>query len=404
MFRRIVGTGINGWEDRALKLFQLHPVEINALLELAWETRFVDTGDLGKTNNRSNLSQLPAYFIDALFDTTKGNKFPTTNRYLFPNISRWDHLIYSYLIENTCAYKIFRQVVFEFLHGEKFGVPTDESHSWLRNTEELFYSNPAPYTIYNVVSHIRPDTEATRRNSYFRMFGIDLNHGAADNKPYPFLKPESSNRDFVSTFEDFLQEVWTGMVNAQNQTGAKSTDDAAIFNLITQMRDMLLARRSSGNLSREEFFFVTMMSWFHLTLEFKESPILQSLRATGEREDQRLFSIANRVGIPAHAKSYDFFQLAEPMSRILLLIETGVFNVDNVKELYTPSVSNEIVKDMRIIISHWGLATGRDMKVRRGENISVVTNTYRGYTSAQIPGSNSGIAASSNGREKPATV
>lgn len=407
MFRRIIGTG-NDREKRANELFCLHPAEISALLELGWNTRVhrkkgnEGAQSVGQPNRRSELSQLPEYFIDALFDqNSKSNKFPSKNRDSLACTSRWDHLIYAYLVENTCIYKIFRRVLFDYLHGEKLGVPTEESQFWLRNTEVLFFSNPAPFAIYNVASQIRPDLEATRRNNYFRMFGMDLNHGDAANQPYAFTKADGSNRDFVSTFEDFLQEVWTGVINFKNTSGSDRTDDAAIANLARQLHDMLNDRRLNGNISREEFFFVSMMSWFHLTLEFN-FPIIVSLRAEGTREDQRLYRIADRVSIPAHAKSYDFFQLAEPMSRILTMIETGIFN----DEATIPSLYNDsaIESDMRTIITHWGYATGRDMKVRRGANITIASNNYRGYTSAQVPTGNGSSPASANGSEKPATV
>ena len=214
---------------------------------------------------------------------------------------------------------------------------------------------------------------------------MDLNHGDNNNKPYSFIKAESSNRDFVSTFEDFLREVWVGIVNTKNTSGENRTDDSGIASLARQLHDMLNDRRINGNISREEFFAVSMMSWFHLTLEF-DSPIVASLRAEGTREDQRLYRIAERVGIPAHAKSYDFFQLAKPMSRILTMIETGIFNVEkNIASIFNV---DEIESDMRTIITHWGYSTGRDMKVRRGVNVGVATNNYGGYTPANIPVAN----------------
>ena len=45
---------------------------------------------------------------------------------------------------------------------------------------------------------------------------MDLNHGLDGNKPYPYEKRKVSNTDFVTTFEDFLREVWVGIVNVNN--------------------------------------------------------------------------------------------------------------------------------------------------------------------------------------------
>lgn len=389
MFDRIVGQGPKR-KERIEELFGLHPAEIRALLELGWDTRIHSANiSVGKPDRRSEISQLPKYFIDALFNNPITGNFPSENRERFDCDTRWDHLIYAYLIENTCTYKVFGKVLFEYAHGEKLSVPTLEAQSWLRNTEELFYSNPAPSSIYNVQSSIRPSMEATRRNAYFRMFGMDLNHGNENNTAFDFIKAPSANRDFVSTFGDFLREVWVGIENTKNSSGVNRTDDAAIASLARQLHDMLNDRRLNGNLSREEFFAVSMMSWFHLTLEF-DSSIVKSLRAEGQREDQRLYRIAESVNVPAHAKSYDFFRLARPLSRILTMIEMGSFNDEpGVKALFrVDGTTNPIESDMRTIITHWGFATGRDMKVRRGVNIAIANNDYRGYTPDQVPSSN----------------
>ena len=90
------------------------------------------------------------------------------------------------MIENTRVYEIFRRVLHEYRHGEKFGAPIDaDTQHWLRATEELFYSDPAPFLITNVSSHIRSDLRANRRNAYQRMFGMELNHGTDTGQPTP---------------------------------------------------------------------------------------------------------------------------------------------------------------------------------------------------------------------------
>jgi hypothetical protein len=108
-----------------------------------------------------------------------------------------------------------------------------------------------------------------------------------------------------------------------------------------------------------------MMSWFHLSLEFN-SPIVVSLRAEGASEEERLKKIAERVKLPAHGKSYYFFRLADPLSRILTQIETGTYNEpDRVPALYiagTPAAPNPVETDMRLIITYWSYATERNMK------------------------------------------
>ncbi len=397
MFRRFVtqpngqnGNGQNGDPNvpinraKANELFRLNPVELAGLLELAWDLREWERDPnnpdnprypLGHPNRRSDISGLPQYFLDTLFGEAVDSSNPSNrvfeiNRSDFgPDIDRrerlgmrWDHLIYAYLIENTRIYEIFRRVIYEYRHSEKLGVPLASSQHWLRNTEELFFRDAAPFTIYSVTSYIRPDSGASRRNAYYRMFGMDLNHGMEDGKPYPYVKPDTANREFVSTWEDFLQEVWIGIVNFTNNIGVDPTDDAAIANLARRLHDMLTTRRTNGNLSREEFWFVSMMSWFHLSVEFN-SPIVVSLRAEGSRDEERLKKIAERVKLPAHAKSYYFFRLCDPMSRILTQIETGIYNDEMaVPALY--SKDSPVEADMRRLVTFWSFATGRNMKAK----------------------------------------
>jgi hypothetical protein len=274
---------------------------------------------------------------------------------------RWDHLIYAYMVENTRIYEIFRRVLETFLHGEQLGVPTPDSQHWLRNTEELFYKEPAPFFITAITSYIRPDLRATRRNAYYRMFGMDLNHGTDDNKSYPYQKAKAANTNFVTAFENFLREVWVGIVNVDNSSGSNPTDDATIANLAEQLHDMLMARRQYGNLAREEFFFVSMMSWFHLTVSF-DSPIVRALRSEASSPQQRLHKIAEQVGLPAHGKAKSFFDLADPMSWLLTQIEMGTYNEPGaVPALYE---AGPVQDAMKTIITHWSITTGRDMKTR----------------------------------------
>src|SRR5690606_18636179 len=145
--------------------------------------------ELGRPDHRSDLGGLTSVVASSL-SSLGGTTLAAISR---PPIVRWHHLIYAYMIENTQIYDIFRRVVFEYLHGEQLGVPLNGSEHWLRITEELFYKDPAPFFITAVASHLRPDLSATRRNAYYRMFGMDLNHGSGDKKEYPYSKAKASN-------------------------------------------------------------------------------------------------------------------------------------------------------------------------------------------------------------------
>jgi hypothetical protein len=252
-------------------------------------------------------------------------------------------------------------VVHEFLHGEKVGPPSVDTQQWLRTTEQLFYRDPPPLFVTSVHSDIRPDSDATRRNAYQRMFGIDLNHGGTDGKPYSYVRAEAANKEFVNTFEELLREVWIGIINAGNSSGTKSTDDAKLADLIKKLQDMLIARRINGNLSREEFTFVSMMAWFHLTVE-SDTAVVIDLRAQAASAEQRLFKIAQLIGIPAQGLAASYFDIADSISRVLILIESGFFSTvpAAIVGLYTPG--NDLERAMRTIITHWSIISGRDMK------------------------------------------
>jgi hypothetical protein len=125
---------------------------------------------------------------------------------------------------------------------------------------------------------------------------------------------------------------------------------------------MFTTRRLSGNLAQEEFWSVSLMSWFHLTLDFN-SPIVLSLRAEGSSPEERLFKIAQRVNLPAHKMAKNFFDIADAISRIFTQIETGIYNTAAAAPaLYTPG---PIQDDIRLIITHWSLTTGRDLRAQK---------------------------------------
>ena len=188
---------------------------------------------------------------------------------------------------------------------------------------------------------------------------MDLTHGTDDGQPYGYTKAEAHNKEFVSTFEEFLRETWIAISNLNNQSGVNPTDRSKLGNLAQNLQNMLMTRRLQGNLSREEFVFVSMMSWFHLTVQF-DFPIIRSLKAEGSSPEQRLFKIAQRVGLPAHGLSKSYFDIADPISRILILIEVGKFNT--LPAFPSPPFDPLDVADLTTIITHWTNITGHDVK------------------------------------------
>jgi hypothetical protein len=293
-----------------------------------------------------------------------------TKSSLYPP-SLWDHFIYAYMVENTRVYEIFQRVLEEYAYGERLGVPSDEGQRWLRTTEQIFYRDSPPFQIYTLASWIRPDIRAVRRNAYHRLFGLDLNHGTNENRPYPYPRAAATNADFTSTFEELSREVWRAIENVRNQVGPNQTDVSTIANLARMIFDMLRVRRQEnvGNLARDELFHVSTMSWFHLTLSFN-TPIVHDLKADASSAAERLQKIGERVGLPAHSRSDSYFQLATAMSLILREMELGTFNdpATGAPALFQPSTTsqpNPFQEAMQQIITHWTIATGRDLKAAR---------------------------------------
>ena len=280
----------------------------------------------------------------------------------------WDHLIYAYMIENTRAYEVMGRVLAEYTQGERLGIlQIPASYQWLRTTEELFYKDASPFQPNNLVSRIRPDVAATRRNAYYRMFGMDLNHGRdGASQPYPYVKPTIANRDFVGTFEEFLRDVWRAIENVNNFSGANPTDFAAIADLAIRLQNMLTSRRGGAatrpNLSREEFLAICLASWLELTLSVN-SPIVVELSSTGPSAAERLRQIGDRVGLPAHGRSHNYFLIARRVSRLLIAIEQGLFStVPGAQTLAAPGPTQQLMNE---IVHHWQLITGRDIKSAR---------------------------------------
>lgn len=386
MYRQLAeilrGQGVN--------IFSLHPLQLSRLLEVAWHNR--TDANVGAAEAATE-ARLPGTSEGALLDWLRwppgldaelalgdgpvatGASTPTPLSAKFQATTAtqvqptWDHLIYAYMIENTNIYEVFARVVRDYLHNERFGAPVPQLLPWLRATEEIFYRDPPPFTIASITSDLRADLRASRRNAYYRMFGMDLNHGTNSGGAYQYEKAAVANKQFVDTFESMLREVQRGITNAGNTSGPNETDDAALAETCRSLSDMLRTRRTNGSLGREEFVHVAWMSWFHLSVEADTSPIVAALRAEASSPAERLLKIAERAGVPAHSKSDSYFQMAEPLSRILLEIERKSFNDPNqVPNLYNPTaggVHNPIRQDMSLIITHWVAATGRDVRAPR---------------------------------------
>ena len=363
-------------------LFEFHPLQLHRYLEQAWAvggfepysitpptpTDPIFLGDPGIVN----ALRLPAGILNKLPSGIGAPPTPHDRPYFTlsapPGLTKnqpWEHLIYAYLIENTRVVQIFRRVVEWYAAGERLEVPSVDTRAWLRSTEELFFREPPAFHISSLSSWTRPDLEASRRNAYWRMFGMDLNHGGPDGRPYPYVRGAGGNADFIPLWESFLQEVWQGFINRKNSSGENYSDPESVANRADGLAQLMRVRREKGNLAREEFFFTAMLSWFHLTLE-ADTPVVVDLKAEATTPEERLRKIGERVGIAPHPKARSFFEMAEPASSLMRFLELERFSESTTAAaLFNDTPNNAARADALIVINHWSMASGRDLKLRR---------------------------------------
>jgi hypothetical protein len=357
-------------------VFLVHPVQLGRWLDEAWQSaRFLPPGPDGTPHFGSStivddlaLPHQPQELLAPSGITREPDTWRAER--LFDYESPWvgHHLIYAYLIESTGAFEVFAEIVRRLVVGETLGQLSRPSVRWTRATEELFFRDPPLYSIAGVTSELRPHSRVNRRNAYWRMFGFDLPHavpsrwGARDSVTWKTDLGDGVNTDFRAKWSELLRQVWIGLENFNNSSGAKPTDPAFIASLCKALADMLNDRRRGGLLAREEFAYVTTLSWFHLTIQ-TDTAIVRDLKAEASSPGERLDRIAERVGMQPAQRSRELFELAEPVSTILRAIELRSFDTETTAAvLFDPNTVTG--RDMRNIINQWQSATGERIKER----------------------------------------
>ena len=281
----------------------------------------------------------------------------------------WHHLAYAYLVESTGVLEIFTEVVRRLTAGEALGTLSPDSVKWVRATEELFLREPPLFSISGVQSEVRPHARVNRRNAYWRMFGLDLPHplpatlgGDPSRHDWKAHAGLGVNTDFRAKWSEFLRQVWLGQENFLNTSGANPTDPSYVAFLCNALKDSMNNRRRGGLLAREEFVYVTVLSWFHLTLE-ADSPIIVDLQARATSPADRLAMVAQRVGMAPAPRSRELFDLAEPVSSVLRAIELGLFD-DPVAAATLFDRNTTLGVEMGDLVNLWQSATGDRVKDR----------------------------------------
>ena len=299
------------------------------------------------------------------------------------------HMIYAYMIENTRIAQIMEKLIMLYQQDELLGiagpgiVANQNAFQWIMNTENLFFKQLSNHHQRNIAGQVRPGIDANRRNAYYRMFGMDLAFGeTAVSQPY--YKAQSSNVQFIFLFEQFLTEAWQAYTNARNTSGANSTDYQRLIDIVTKLRQMMMARRGATgninlgqyrymNLSKEEYSSVLMMSWFFFIISYNASPLVTFLGCQANTAAERLIKIGRKVNVDAHGQSQGLMDMSGPANSILRAIEAGAFEVPGWLQasiesqtpsgmpVATPQQSAALV-DMLTIINNWEKTTSHRIK------------------------------------------
>jgi hypothetical protein len=378
-------------------VFLIHPIQLSRWLDEAWDAArtipdfgspstlqpFLGSNDVVETLNLPKPAATggpeiaPAGVVLANPDVYSDTVFPVQTVGL-----AWRHLAYVHLVESTGVFEVMTEVLRRLLVGETLDTLSAGGLRWVRATEELFFRDPPLFSISGVASEVRPDDRINRRNCIWRMFGWDLPHPIPDRWVGPRGGGEQTwksdtgsgvNTGFREKWTELLRQVWLGVENARNESGANATDREYVAFLCSALKDMMNMRRRGGQLAREEFVYVTTMSWFHLTLD-DNTPIVVDLKADATNAADRLAKIAQRVGMQPAARSRELFELADLMSAMLRAIELGSFDTgEKAETLFVPlagGVNAQLLKDMNRIIDLWQSATGDRVKDRPAGTVS----------------------------------
>lgn len=335
----------------ALRVLQADPLDLTLHIEQVWNAF---------TTSRPPHLQRPAGAA-----RTAAWSFGDFSPYT-PATQAWDHLGYSFVLENTRAVQILRRVVREYRSGEGLGIPSVATQRWLDVTETLLFGAANPLATWLCTSSVRPDPEAVRRNAYWRLFGLDLAFGSDDNRPFAFDKANAANSAFVALFEELLFELWQAISNLRNLVGVNSSDNDRIYRLTEQLAFVLRSRRQEDLLAREELAATTALGWVELTLS-ADTPVVVDLRAQATSPADRLRLIGERVNLAPHSKSAALFSMCSELSKFLRYVESGAVSGPNFAWLlYQPQSVNPsaIGDDSRRVITEWAAATGKDLKAR----------------------------------------
>ncbi|MFF2274507.1 hypothetical protein [Agromyces sp. NPDC058126] len=355
LVQRLVAAGFSQ-QDAALAVLGSDPMDLVLHMEQVWDQANIWNEPAGPAGPARR-----ALWASGAFSPVPPTAGPA-----------WDHIGYSYVLENTRAVQILRRVVKEFRGGEGLGIPQRATSRWLDATEAMLFGGANLVSPWLSTSSFRPDPEGVRRGIYWRVLGVDLAFGTEANAPAVFDKAAAANTGFVPLFEELLFELWQAMSNLRNTSGVNQADDDRIFRIAEQLGYQLRVRRQQGMLAREELAAATVLGWVHLTLS-TNTPVIVDLRAEASSPGERLKLIGERVGLAPHTRSGSFLAMATELSLLLRTLEAGYVSGPQFAWLLyaqaqppgtgpAPAGAQPLGAFSRRVITEWSAASGKDLK------------------------------------------
>ena len=211
------------------------------------------------------------------------------------------------------------------------------------------------------------------------MFGLDLAHpvprahGPGRGRCLERPGRPRLNQDFRQKWSELLRQIWIGVENRANTSGANPADPSYIALLSRAIKDMLDNRRRGGAARPRGVRVRDDAELADLTVDTDTSVIID-LQATASNPADRLGALGQKVGITPALRSRELFDLSEPMSTLLRGIELGLFDTETTATTLFTADTN-IFRDVLDVINNWQSATGERVKERPGSPLPAAYGT-----------------------------
>jgi hypothetical protein len=232
------------------------------------------------------------------------------------------HPIWLYYVERTNIVNVFRSMFRSFLVTNKDLnlTPVEDKRLLDKLLETMNYVYPVEHSTIS-----RPfGLEQLRWNIYQRVF-------AYDDKSRAFPRSPTLNRDFhnllESIFLNIARAIWT-----KDSTFQKIADPASLNEMLTNMRDLLLAAQMNSTTDLSLYWAIgfTML----LRLLDDKNFVREKLGIPVVGTDQILIAMGAKFNVPVPRNTLYYLDLAERLESVLLQIERTHWDIDLAENWY----------------------------------------------------------------------